>query len=100
MDNKVLIIEYYEEDARRQSQAFYYEDEAGDWAWRCPESFDESQKEEWHRIVGLLSNVEGMDLRAIICGVGLKDHCLGSTDWNYLDEIPEEQSEESEESAE
>lgn len=62
--------------AQRQSLATYQE-EGEDWQWICPDVLDQKQQEEWNRIMNLLSNVNGEDLRHITCGVGLRDHCLG-----------------------
>ena len=34
------------------------------------------QVAEWNRVMNLLSNVNGEDLRHVVCAVGLLDHCL------------------------
>lgn len=76
--HRVWIVEEVLVDgkiAQRQSLATYQEDEKN-WQWICPDILNEKQKEEWHRIMDVLSNVNGEDLRHIICGVGLLDHCL------------------------
>lgn len=84
--HKVSIFEFGKQNTVRNSTAHYLEDpETGNWKWDIPEILDESQIAEWNRIMSLLSNVNGEDLRSIVCGVGLMDHCLNSNDFSYID---------------
>lgn len=51
------------------------EDES--WSWNMPESrLTPEQETEWNRVLTVLSNVNGEDLRHVVCGAGLMDHCV------------------------
>lgn len=64
------------EIAQRQSVATFNEHENGSWSWVCPKDrLDEAGIKEWDRILGVLKDVNGEDLRHLVCGVGLMDHC-------------------------
>jgi|694.fasta_scaffold23901_2 hypothetical protein len=67
--------------AQRQTQISFQDNEDGSWHWVCPsDRLSEQQQEEWHRIMDRLKDVDGEDLRHIVCGVGLMDHCFGKED--------------------
>lgn len=71
------VLNDNDEVARRQSTSSYTENEDGSWHWDCPESkMTVEQVAEWNRVMNLLSNVNGEDLRHVVCAVGLLDHCL------------------------
>ena len=90
--NKMLVIEYRDdESSRRQSTAHFLEDpESGAWKWCVPDVLDETQAAEWNAVMSLLSDVDGQDLRHVVCGVGLMDHCLGTSDGEYDDSLVED----------
>lgn len=49
----------------------------GSWKWNMPESrLTPEQEAEWNRVLDVLSNVNGEDLRHVVCGAGLMDHCI------------------------
>jgi hypothetical protein len=83
----IWVIEEREVDgqiANRESNCTYTESENGSWSWDCPTARLSSAEAlaEWNRVMGLLSNVNGEDLRHIVCGVGLMDHCLNANQIN------------------
>lgn len=78
---RVWIIEELEVDgsiAHRQRVQSYTEDEVtGDWSWDKPtDRLTPEQQVEWDRIMTALSNVEGEDLRHVVCAQGLMDFCF------------------------
>lgn len=78
---KVWIIEELEVDgklAHRQSVQSYTEDETtGEWEWDKPtDRLTIEQQEEWDRVMKLLKNIKGEDLRHLACAQGLMDHCF------------------------
>lgn len=83
---KIWLIEEIDLDGgeigHRQSLATYTEDESdGSWMWDAPEGrLTEQEMTEWQRVMALLSDVNGEDLRHVICAVGLMDHCHDSAD--------------------
>ena len=81
MSKKVWVIEEVETNgaiAHRQSVASFSEN-AETWSWDCPaERLDANGQAEWERIMSVISSVNGEDLRHVICGVGLMDHCNGT----------------------
>jgi phage terminase small subunit len=71
----------------RQTKLTFKNFKDGSWKWDCPEDrLDESCQEEWHRVMNLLKNVNGEDLRHLVCGTSLMDHCLNSSEYRkYAD---------------
>lgn len=61
--------------------------EGDSWKWNCPaDRLDAAGQAEWNRVINLLKNVNGEDLRHVVCGVGLMDHCFHPTQCEpYLD---------------
>ncbi len=46
------------------------------WHWLRPDDqLDEAGRAEWDRVMVALTNVNGEDLRHIVCFAGLLDHC-------------------------
>lgn len=82
---KLWVIEEQQvgdEIAHRQTIMHWAEREDDDsWHWIMPEErLDSTAQQEWDRVMGLLSDVNGEDLRHVVCGVGLMDHCLNNPD--------------------
>lgn len=74
--------------AQRQSMlTIAVDDQTDKWYWIRPdERLGAAGIAEWNRIMKLLENVHGEDLRHVVCGVGLMDHCLDPTSINcYCD---------------
>lgn len=79
--HKVWVIEELLVDGsitHRQSVATYELNQVDDsWHWTRPDDrMTQAAKDEWDAVMTALSNVGGRDLRHIVCGVGLMDHCL------------------------
>lgn len=78
---RVFIVEEIESDgniAQRQSVQTYTDNEDGSWTWDKPaDRMAEGGSDEWDRVMALLANVNGEDLRSIVCANGLMDHCNG-----------------------
>lgn len=81
---RLWVVEEREVDgqiAHRQSAQTYTENEDGSWHWDRPdERLTNDQKAEWDRVMALLANVNGEDLRHIVCATGLMDHCHGGAE--------------------
>jgi hypothetical protein len=46
------------------------------WRWVRPDDrLSPAQQKEWDRVLDVLSNVGGEDLRHVVCFAGLLDHC-------------------------
>lgn len=77
---KVWVVEEIEVDgsiAHRETVSSYNENKDGSWAWNVPEDrLTLEAKKEWNRVMNLLKDVKGEDLRHVVCGVGLMTHCL------------------------
>lgn len=68
----------------RQTLGSYYLDEFSSWHWVRPDDkLNESQREEWDRIMDKLRDVNGEDLRHLTCFQGLLEHCLGQNTTIY-----------------
>lgn len=72
--------------AHRQTEMKVIKEENG-WKWDCPvDRLDSAGQAEWYRVLNLLKDVNGEDLRHIVCGAGLMDHCFHPTECEaYLD---------------
>lgn len=87
---KVWVIEEVEIEGKighRQSDSSYSLVNDGKWSWNVPE--DRMTPEgvaEWNRVMGILKNVNGEDLRHVVCGVGLMTHCLDKSDIDCYNE--------------
>ena len=83
---KVLVIEEIEKEKKichRQTEVYYEQNEDGKWNWIVPKDrLDADGLKEWNRIMDLLKDVHGEDLRHIVCGVGLLTHCLDNKNIN------------------
>lgn len=81
---KVWVIEEVEVDGNichRQSDSSYELNNDGKWSWNAPsDRLTPEQVVEWNRVLDLLKNVNGEDLRHVVCGVGLMTHCLDESD--------------------
>lgn len=81
---KVWVIEEVESEGsicHRQSDSSYTLGEDGKWTWNAPEDrLTPEALVEWNRVMDLLKNVNGEDLRHVVCGVGLMTHCLDRND--------------------
>jgi hypothetical protein len=81
---KVWVIEEVESDGalcHRQSDSSYEIDQDGKWSWNAPaDRLSTEATAEWNRVMDLLKNVNGEDLRHVVCGVGLMSHCLDRSD--------------------
>lgn len=81
-ERKIWVIEEIvsgDSISHRQSVAIYNQNQDGSWGWMRPDSsLSPEAQAEWDRVMLALSNVNGEDLRHVICGVGLMDHCLDS----------------------
>jgi hypothetical protein len=65
------------EIAQRQTVGSYDLQPDDSWAWIRPnERLDTDQQTEWDRVMDALRDVNGEDLRHIVCFAGLLDHCL------------------------
>lgn len=54
-----------------------FNDNGDSWGWVRPDDrLDDVQKAEWDRVLSLLKNVGGEDLRHVVCFGGLLDHCV------------------------
>ena len=78
---KVWVIEEIElEDgqiAHRQSDSSYELNQDGTWNWNKPyDRMNDAAEQEWDRVLNLLKNVNGEDLRHVVSGVSLMTHCL------------------------
>lgn len=63
--------------AQRQSTLGFSVNEDGTWHWNCPvERLSENGQKEWSRIMDVFQNINGEDLRHLVCGVALMDHCF------------------------
>lgn len=81
---RIWVVEQVQIDdgslAQRQTEVFFTENDDGSWHWNCPEDrLDEAGCQEWNRIMEIMKDVNGEDLRHIICGAGLMDHCFNPT---------------------
>lgn len=92
LTRKIWLVEEVtlenEDVGHRQSLVEFNESEVdGSWFWVCPsDRLDEAGQAEWFRVLDLLKNVNGEDLRHIVCGVGLMDHCNNPVpDYPYFD---------------
>lgn len=83
---KVWVIEEVEADGvitHRQSDSSYELNQDDTWSWNVPsDRMTPEAADEWNRVMDLLKNVNGEDLRHVVCGVGLMTHCL---DRNNID---------------
>jgi hypothetical protein len=62
--------------AHRQSEAVFIDNTDESWAWVCPsDRLDAAGQAEWTRVLNALKNVDGEDMRHLVCGIGLMDHC-------------------------
>jgi hypothetical protein len=81
---KVWVIEEVEVDGKichRQIDSSYELNEDGTWCWNHPvDRFSSEDAAEWDRVMSALKNVNGEDLRHLVCGVGLMTHCLNKGD--------------------
>jgi hypothetical protein len=69
---------------QKQTLGTYLENEEG-WRWVRPDFLlTDEQKAEWDRVLTLLKDVKGEDLRRLVCFAGLLDHCMGRGQ-KYLD---------------
>jgi hypothetical protein len=77
---RVWVVEEVEADgqmAQRQTLGEYELQDDGSWAWVRPdERLPQQARVEWDRVMDKLKNVEGEDLRPIVCSAGLLDYCL------------------------
>lgn len=75
---KVWVVEEVDVNGQighRQSTAEIQDTEEG-WEWVRPEDrIGEEGLVEWDRVLKMLKNVKGEDLRHLVCGVALMDHC-------------------------
>jgi hypothetical protein len=73
---------------QRQSVSSITVNEDGGWNWTRPDDrLAEGGVAEWDRVMNILKNVNGEDLRHIVCATGLMDHCndSGTGIENYVD---------------
>ena len=79
-ERKLWVIEEVENEgeiSQRQSTATFTDNGGDDWNWNRPdEILSDAGKEEWDFVMLQLSDVDGVDYRSLLCGVGLKDWCL------------------------
>lgn len=79
-ERRVWVVEEVDTGAdigQRQTMGTFSDNEDGTWHWDRPDNrLDEAGKQEWDRVMGVLSNVNGEDLRHVVCFAGLLDHCL------------------------
>ncbi len=63
--------------SHRQSVATYEENEDKSWQWIRPDDrlVSDAAKAKWDEVMLALSDVNGVDLRGVTCGIGLMDHC-------------------------
>lgn len=77
---KVWVVEELEVDgkiAHRETVTSYTENKDGSWSWDIPtDRLSAPGKKEWERLMNLLKDVKGEDLRHLVCGAGLMTHCL------------------------
>ena len=83
-NRKVWVIEEIESDGaicHRQSDSSYEINQDGSWSWNAPlDRLGEEEAVEWNRVMDLLKNVNGEDLRHVVSAVGLMTHCLNRSD--------------------
>jgi hypothetical protein len=82
MKRKVWVIEEIESDGQinhRQTETSYDLKEGDSWSWSVPDSLNDDQKSEWSRVLNLLKNVNGEDLRHVVCAAGLMTHCYNES---------------------
>jgi len=87
---KVWVVEEVESNgslAHRQTESSYTENNDGSWFWNTPaDRLGETGVEEWNRVMSLLRNVNGEDLRHVVSAVSLMTHCLNPDSIkNYAD---------------
>lgn len=78
---KVWVVEEIATDAgigQRQTEgSLNNNDSTSKWSWIRPDNrLTVEQQTEWDRVLTALNNVNGEDLRHIVCFAGLLDHCL------------------------
>lgn len=75
---RVWIVEEVETPAgvaQRQTQGEYILNEDGGWRWIMPMDMTPEATEKWKRVMKRLSDVDGEDLRPVVCYAGLVDYC-------------------------
>lgn len=64
------------EIGQRQTMGTTSLHEDGQWSWDRPDDrLTPKQQAEWDRVMKMLQNVNGEDLRHVVCFAGLLDHC-------------------------
>lgn len=88
--NKLWVVEEVDVGngniAQRQTIGMVANADDGSWCWVKPdERLTDPQKIEWDRVMNLLKNVNGEDLRHLTCFAGMLNHCtsavLGENDY-------------------
>lgn len=87
---KVWVVEEVESNGsltHRQTESSYTDNADGSWFWNPPtDRLGASGVEEWNRVMSLLKDVNGEDLRHVVSAVSLMTHCLDvNSIKNYAD---------------